>query len=154
MAAIFFGKFDFQSAPATFSFLLQFTQPILKPLFPNVKFIGWQQKGKGGGCRLEIEFSEEYGGHELSAEHPLAQCALAAMTDIGLTASSMSWRGFNAGCEAGLRWGIDQTPTLVWGPGSLEQAHGMDEFVELKAVHEAARSFALCAIHWTTLPVK
>ena len=113
-----------------------------------------QQKGKGGGCRLEIEFSEEYGGHELSAEHPLAQCALAAMTDIGLTARSMSWRGFNAGCEAGLRWGIDQTPTLVWGPGSLEQAHGMDEFVELKAVHEAARSFALCAIHWTTLPVK
>ncbi len=113
-----------------------------------------QQKGKASGCRLEIEFSEEYGGHELSTGHPLAQCALAAITDIGLTASNMSWRGFNAGCEAGLRWGINQTPTLVWGPGSLEQAHGVDEYVELKAVHDAARSFALCAIHWTTLPVK
>lgn len=113
-----------------------------------------QQKGKGSGCRLDIEFSEEYGGHELSKQHPLAQSAVAAMTDIGLTAKTMSWRGFNAGCEAGLRWGMDQTPTLVWGPGSLEQAHGVDEYVELKAVHEAALSFALCAIHWTTLPVK
>ena len=113
-----------------------------------------RKKGKGRGCTLEIEFSEEYGGHELSAQHPLAQSAMAAMTGIGLTTRGMSWSGFNAGCEAGLRWGMDQTPTLVWGPGSLAQAHGVDEFVELKAVHEAALSFALCAIHWTTLPVK
>ncbi len=111
-------------------------------------------QGKGRGCTLEIEFSEEYGGHELSAQHPLSQSALAAMTDRGVTTRNRPWAGFNAGCEAGLRWGMDQTPTLVWGPGSLEQAHGADEFVELKAVHEAALSFALCAIHWTTLPVK
>ena len=113
-----------------------------------------QQTGKGSGCTLEIEFSEEYGGHELSAQHPLAQSAWAALTDSGVTMRNGPWSGFNAGCEAGLRWGMDQTPTLVWGPGSLEQAHGVDEFVELKAVHGAALSFALCAIHWTTLPVK
>ena len=112
------------------------------------------QKGNGDGCKLEIEFSEEYGGHELSAQHPLAQSAVNAMRSAGLASPSVRWAGFNAGCEAGLRWGMDQTPTLIWGPGSLVQAHGVDEYVEIKAVHEAALTFALCAIHWTSLPVK
>ncbi len=112
------------------------------------------QQGRGRDCALEIEFSEEYGGHEISPDHPLAHAALRAMQSAGLAANLPPWAGFNAGCEANLRWGIDQTPTLVWGPGSLKQAHGVDEFVELKTVHETALAFALCAIHWTTLPVR
>ena len=111
------------------------------------------QKGRGRAGKLEIEFSEEYAGHEISAEHPLARAAAAAMLSTTWNNNVAPWAGFNAGCEAGLRWGIDRTPTLVWGPGSLVQAHGVDEFVELKSVHEAALAFALCAIHWTTLPV-
>ena len=40
-----------------------------------------------------------------------------------------SLAGFNSGCEAGLRANRTQTPTLVWGPGSLAQAHAVDEYV-------------------------
>ncbi len=112
------------------------------------------QQGKGRGCTMEIEFSEEYGGHEISPRHPLALAAARAMESARLSPESFAWAGFNAGCEAGLRWGIDQTPTLVWGPGSLMQAHGVDEFIELQAVHETALAFALCAIHWTNFTEK
>lgn len=112
------------------------------------------QNGKGRGCRMEIQFTEEYGGHELSTQHPLAQSAQAAMTAAGSAGAKAGWAGFNAGCEAGLRWGLDQTPTLVWGPGSLAQAHGVDEYVELQAVHDTALALALCAIQWTHFPVK
>lgn len=112
------------------------------------------QHGSGRGCQLEIEFAEEYGGHEISTTHKLALAARHAIQSAGLVTDWPPWAGFNAGCEAGLRWGLEQTPTLVWGPGSLLQAHGLDEFVPLQAVHEAALAFALCAIHWTTLRVK
>ena len=118
------------------------------------RLMALHKKGGGDGCKLEIEFSEEYGGHEISGQHPLAQSAAGAMRSAGLASHSTHWAGFNAGCEAGLRWGMDQTPTLVWGPGSLVQAHGVDEYVEMKAVHETALALALCAIHWTSLPVK
>jgi len=118
------------------------------------RLVALHQMGKGAGCKLEIEFSEEYGGHELSAQHPLAQSACNAMVSAGLAAQSVGWSGFNAGCEAALRWSMNRTPTLVWGPGSLAQAHGVDEHVELQSVHETALALALCAIHWTTLPVK
>ncbi|MGC8625409.1 MAG: M20 family metallopeptidase [Phycisphaerae bacterium] len=112
------------------------------------------QHGSGRGCQVEIEFAEEYGGHEISPAHRLAQAARSAIQSAGLAVDMPPWAGFNAGCEAGLRWNLQQTPTLVWGPGSLLQAHGLDEFVPLQAVHEAALAFALCAIHWITLRVE
>jgi acetylornithine deacetylase len=111
------------------------------------------QKGRGRGCAMEIDFSEEYGGHEISPGHELALVSQQAMASAGLAPEKDTWSGFNAGCEAGLRWGLDRTPTLVWGPGSLAQAHGVDEFVELSAVHQTALAFALCTIHWTALTV-
>ncbi|HKD36224.1 MAG TPA: hypothetical protein VKB78_05465, partial [Pirellulales bacterium] len=52
-----------------------------------------------------------------------------------------SWRGFNSGCEAGLRANLTNTPTLVWGPGSLAQAHAVDEYVRWDDVSRVACMF-------------
>ena len=42
------------------------------------------------------------------------------------------------------------TPTLVWGPGSLAQAHAVDEFVEWADVRRVADLFTAFATLWTT----
>jgi acetylornithine deacetylase len=42
-------------------------------------------------------------------------------------------------CEAGI-------PTIVFGPGSLAQAHRPDEYVELCQVQQATRVFALTIV--------
>jgi acetylornithine deacetylase len=40
------------------------------------------------------------------------------------------------GTEAGLFWGHAGIPTVVWGPGSIGQAHTADEWVSLSALDE------------------
>jgi acetylornithine deacetylase len=56
--------------------------------------------------------------------------------------------GFNSGCEAGLRAGLCGTPTLVWGPGSLAQAHAVDEWVNWFDVLHSATLFSVFANQW------
>ena len=51
--------------------------------------------------------------------------------------------------EAGLRAGLHGTPTLVWGPGSLAQAHAVDEFVCFEDVATTARYFAQMMLNWS-----
>jgi acetylornithine deacetylase len=104
--------------------------------------------------RISICFPEEYAGHWLSDDYPLCRTALGIVEDsrnllqnIGLQWNG--WQGFNSGCEAGLRAGLLGTPTLVWGPGSLAQAHAVDEFVEFSQVRAVAGMFARSAQQWT-----
>ena len=52
------------------------------------------------------------------------------------------WRGFNSGCEGGLRFKLHQTETLVWGPGSLAQAHRADEHVPIQEVLDCSNWMA------------
>ncbi|NNM86540.1 MAG: M20/M25/M40 family metallo-hydrolase [Phycisphaerales bacterium] len=91
-----------------------------------------------------LEFSEEYHGHRLEQVHPLCQYAQHTLADEG---ESLFWQGFNSGCEAGLRATRLATPTLVWGPGSLVQAHGINEYVNLHEVEQVALRVARLAIH-------
>lgn len=55
--------------------------------------------------------------------------------------------GFPAVCDASFlqRSGI---PTAIFGPGSLRQAHGMNEYVEINEVIEAAKTYAALAMLW------
>ncbi len=92
-----------------------------------------------------INFAEEYPGHRLEPTHPLCQYAHQALADEG---EKLVWQGFNSGCEAGLRAVRMATPTLVWGPGSLAQAHGINEYVNLHEVEQVALRVARLAIHW------
>jgi acetylornithine deacetylase len=96
---------------------------------------------------FHIIFSEDYAGHRLAPDHILCQSALRATAQIAPN-SWTKWTAFNSGCEAGLRAAHEQTPTLVWGPGSLQQAHAPDEFVSLAEVQLGARLFKRFALHW------
>jgi acetylornithine deacetylase len=106
--------------------------------------------------RVTVEFSEVYAGHTTSPDH--AFCKIAETTTVSLNESPnwkspdierwTGWSGFNSGCEAGLRAQLQNSPTLVWGPGSLAQAHAVDEFIEWSAVERGAALFTEFAEKW------
>lgn len=92
---------------------------------------------------LKIRFTEEYRGHRTDTDTALC---ISAQHVLGW--SQHDWKGFNSGCEAGVRANLQNTPTLVWGPGSLAQAHANDEFVSIKDVECVAELFAAFIEQW------
>lgn len=103
-------------------------------------------KQTGGRANCRVQFVEEYTGHLTDPEDQLCRTVTRAIGD-----QKQDWQGFNSGCEAGLRWGLFGTPTLVWGPGSLAQAHSTDEYVDIHDVLKTARNMARVAAAWTQL---
>ncbi|HUO07577.1 MAG TPA: M20/M25/M40 family metallo-hydrolase [Phycisphaerae bacterium] len=97
-----------------------------------------------------INFVETYTGHEIPLSNPLCHYARRAV-DATLAASNSprEMSGFNSGCEAGLRASLLGTPTIVWGPGSLMQAHCVDEYVCWSDVQAVAEMFVRTALAWT-----
>jgi acetylornithine deacetylase/succinyl-diaminopimelate desuccinylase-like protein len=93
------------------------------------------------GAVIYPSFTEEYVGHRLSPDDPLCLAAEVA-------AGKSDWSAFNSGCEAGLRAAMLNTPTLVWGPGSLAQAHAVNEFVDFSEVRTVAEKFVRFVSHW------
>jgi acetylornithine deacetylase len=114
-------------------------------LLPGDDIDAWQERFEKQvhagveGADVEVRFTERYFGHRTPTSDPLCWSAEAASRLEG------GWRGFNSGCEAGLRARIRGTPTLVWGPGSLAQAHAVDEYVEWAQVRRVAEGFARLA---------
>ena len=100
-----------------------------------------------GRANCRVGFVEEYTGHLTDPEDVFCRTTSLAIGD-----QNAAWRGFNSGCEAGLRWGLFGTPTLVWGPGSLAQAHRADEYIDLQDVRKTALDMAHVAAAWTRLP--
>jgi acetylornithine deacetylase len=102
---------------------------------------GVRQEMGGDADELTIRILEQYQGHSTALSDPL--CVAAAKA-----AGVVNWSGFNSGCEAGLRANLLGTPTLVWGPGSLAQAHAVDEYVELAEVEKVAGRMADMAVEY------
>jgi acetylornithine deacetylase len=110
--------------------------------------------------KVTVDFSEVYGGHHTSPEHAFCQIAetmavsqqqsphQSPIWNVPQRERWTGWSGFNSGCEAGLRATLEQTPTLVWGPGSLAQAHAIDEFIDWASVERGVALFAEFAECW------
>jgi acetylornithine deacetylase len=101
---------------------------------------------------ITVQFSEVYSGHRTDPGHPF--CVLAETTvqsaalELPESERWAGWSAFNSGCEAGLRASLRKTPTLVWGPGSLAQAHAVDEYIEWFSVERSAKLFTEFAQRW------
>ena len=127
-------------------------------LLPGDDLDFWQRKFAGEvTLRLEsrgvqpehvqIRFGEEYQGHRLDPNDALCRCAAEALIACR-GPGQFTWTGFNSGCEAGLRANRTQTPTLVWGPGSLVHAHAVDEYVAWADVRRVADAFTQLIDQW------
>jgi acetylornithine deacetylase/succinyl-diaminopimelate desuccinylase-like protein len=76
-------------------------------------------------------------------DHPLVRATLEAAE--AATGQRPRFGGFPGGCSQGLLRHRDGTPGVVIGPGSLEQAHGADEWIEVEQIGRAARIYAALA---------
>lgn len=76
--------------------------------------------------------------------HPIVVELAAALAQIGRTPNVV---GFTAASE--LAWYAEQgIPGVIFGPGSVAQAHSPDEYVDLGQLQDAARAMALTAAAW------
>jgi acetylornithine deacetylase len=98
--------------------------------------------------RVLVKFGEQYMGH--CTPNSDAFCEVVRHSaSAGGTKIDGDLGAFNSGCEAGVRWSLHSTPTVVWGPGDLVNAHAVDESVDIEELAACAAMFARTAIEWS-----
>jgi acetylornithine deacetylase/succinyl-diaminopimelate desuccinylase-like protein len=85
----------------------------------------------------------------IAPNDPLVETVRAAIQ--AATGRSPTFQGFPGGCSTMImhKRGI---PSVIFGPGNLEQAHSVDEWVDVDQLYQAARAYA--AIAWGLLGPK
>ena len=77
-------------------------------------------------------------------DHPIVGAIAASLESVGRTPRIV---GFTAASE--LAWYAEQgIPGVIFGPGSIAQAHSPDEYVALDQLQDAARVMAMTAATW------
>jgi len=111
--------------------------------------VGWAQAGiepamrkAAPDCGIDFEQILEYPALEMPPDHALVTLARQL-------AGRNSHIKVAFGTEAGLFVGIADIPTVVIGPGSIEQAHKPDEFVEQSELLDCAGFIERLAAHCT-----
>ena len=80
--------------------------------------------------RPTIELYQQGSGYEISVDNPLVKLLeknhIAAMGEPPVT------RGCEYGSDARLLTNYGGTPTILYGPGCIQQAHGINEYIDLE----------------------
>ncbi|MGH3939528.1 MAG: M20 family metallopeptidase [Pseudonocardiaceae bacterium] len=90
------------------------------------------ERYQGGGCQ----------SHYIDPDHRLAESVAQAQRATGQIARTLPFTG---GTDARY-FAMAGTPALVYGPGSLEQAHAPDEYVPVAELRLAQRQLTLAAL--------
>lgn len=99
--------------------------------------------GARTGARKQSSVDVDYEPFEVPEGMPL--CAALSEATAAVCGRPAGFTGLRATtdavflCEAGI-------PTVVFGPGSLTQAHRPDEYVDIRQVQQATRAFALTIV--------
>ncbi|WGW14132.1 M20 family metallopeptidase [Saxibacter everestensis] len=97
------------------------------------------------GIEVRVDVTMEMPGFRTDADHPLVRSAVTALADVGAGASEVG--GWTAACDGGFIARDVGVPTIVMGPGGLnDQAHRADESVSLAELEHAAKAYALMCI--------
>lgn len=93
-----------------------------------------------------IKLYQQGSGYELPRENPLIQliqsCHEDAVKAVAVT------RGCEYGSDARLLTNYAHTPTVLYGPGSIEQAHGINEYVGLEQYYTCIEVLAHAIYEW------
>ncbi len=97
------------------------------------------------GLDVDISMPMSMPGFETPAEHPFVTVADRALADAG--GPGLPLGGWTAACDGGFMARDAGVPTIVLGPGSVnDQAHRADESVGVEELVVAARAYALAAL--------
>lgn len=98
----------------------------------------------GDGITLEGKVTMSMPGFRTPVEHPLVSAVHGAVQDVGGPAGIGGW---SAACDGGFIAQDLGVPTVVFGPGGLnDQAHQVDESVGVGELAVAARAYVLAAL--------
>lgn len=99
------------------------------------------------GIEVDASLSMEMPGFRTPHDHPLVAGAVNALADCGVASTIGGW---TAACDGGFIARDFGIPTIVMGPGGLnDQAHQVNESVSIDELIAAARAYALiCLRHF------
>lgn len=98
----------------------------------------------GDGISVDIDITMSMPGFRTDGDHELVTTVHAAVADVGGAASIGGW---TAACDGGFIARDHAVPTVVMGPGGLnDQAHQVDESVSIRELTQAARAYTLAAL--------
>ncbi|HUT75161.1 MAG TPA: ArgE/DapE family deacylase [Armatimonadota bacterium] len=82
-------------------------------------------------------------------DHPAVAALAAACRELGLGSEVYGW---NVSCDARLYHHRGGMPTIVFGAGSVADAHAVGEKVDFRQVVQAAQAVALMCVRWCGSP--
>ena len=94
----------------------------------------------------KIELYQQGSGYELSVDHPLA--AIIKENHAAVLGSEPVVRGCEYGSDARLLTNYGKTPTILYGPGSIQQAHGINEYIDVESYCKAIEVLADTIEEW------
>ena len=118
------------------------------PGMDPVEMDGWTRtiltdlaRETGGKVRAETEFRAGIPAVETQPDHPLVAAVVDAVTVASTRTPAV--KGFTGGTEAAVLAPAFDLPFAVCGPGDLEVAHQVNEWVEIADLKAAAQAYAL-----------
>ena len=88
-----------------------------------------------------------HGPMTIPRKHALVQAAQKAQATLKMKAGPLAV--FPAWTDGALLSRDAKIPTIIWGPGKLDQAHSPEEKIRLEDVYLAARLYAAAAVYFT-----
>jgi acetylornithine deacetylase len=83
---------------------------------------------------------------KIPADHAIMQTVKAAYMDV--TGSTPKVEGKTYSSDMRLLINLGATPTMIFGPGELREAHSTNESVSLENLEKAAKTYALAIVRW------
>jgi succinyl-diaminopimelate desuccinylase len=102
-----------------------------------------QLKNEDPELKLDWKVTLEVDASETMPDSPIAKKSVEAVSEV--TGSSQTVKGFVAACDMRFLVNRGKIPTVILGPGSLNQAHVTDEYVETQQLVDAANIYLLIA---------
>ena len=98
------------------------------------------------GAPVEVKFEREFfsAGSEVDHDAEIVQVALAAAQEVGTDPNLIGLHGVSDARKL-TQWGI---PTLLFGPGSIEDAHTADESVTISELTKTVETYRCILERW------
>jgi acetylornithine deacetylase len=99
------------------------------------------------GNPAELEWFVDFPSAEISEEEPIVAGALAATRRLP-GRESVEVGGFDSWADQMMLIKEGGIPTVLWGPGSIMQAHTIDEYIELEEVSRGVAGYLGLLRNW------
>lgn len=83
----------------------------------------------------------------IKKDHDFVQTCIRAQEKI---LNKKAIGGFPSGCDARILYNVSKIPTVILGPGSLVQAHSIDEYVSLDQYLKCIEIVSEIILDWTS----